>query len=234
MQSPQGDGGDGRDSLVISGGSGVTHIEFGADSFTNIESISVNNHFATDPTQKPSYELVLHNGNVAAGGTLIVNGSSIAGADQFVDIDGSGVHDGNLILLGGAGNDTLIDGDGADLLFGAGGADDLRGGAGADTFRYDSTSDSTQSATDEIAGFLSGTDRIDLSRVDANATAAGDQAFHWIGAAAFSGAAGELRAYENGGIWFVEGDTTGDGVADLVISIIPQSGAPLVYEDCLF
>ncbi|HYD37062.1 MAG TPA: hypothetical protein VEA60_05580, partial [Allosphingosinicella sp.] len=122
------DGGGGRDSLVISAGSGVTHIEFAADALTSIESISLNNFFASDPSQTPSYELVLHNGNVAPGGTLIVNGSSIAGAGQFVDIDGSGVQDGNLSLFSGAGSDILIGGGGADLLFAAGGADTLTGG----------------------------------------------------------------------------------------------------------
>jgi Ca2+-binding RTX toxin-like protein len=231
------DGGGGRDSLVISAGSGVTRIEFAADALTNIESISVNNLFATDPSQKPSYDLVLHNGNVAPGGTLIVNGSSIAGATQFVNVDGSGVHDGNLILFSGAGNDTLIGGDGADLLFAAAGADDLTGGAGADTFRYDSAADSTSSLTDQILDFQSGTDKIDLSRIDANSAAAGNQAFSWIGSNAFTGtgaaSAGELRAFQSGGIWVVEGDTDGNGIADLVIEVTTQGAGSLGQADFL-
>jgi Ca2+-binding RTX toxin-like protein len=227
------DGGAGRDSLVISGGSGVTRIEFGADSFTGIESISLNNRFATDPTQKPSYELVLHNGNVAPGATLIVNASSIATAGQFVNVDGSAVRDGNLILFSGAGDDVLTGGAGGDILFAAAGADDLAGGAGADTFRYDLVSDSTAAATDGILDFQSGTDRIDLSRIDANSNSAGNQAFSWIGSSAFDGAAGQLRAFQSGGNWIVEGDTDGDGDADLVISVTTQGAAPLVLGDFL-
>ena len=221
------DGGDGRDALVISGGSGMTRIEFAADALTSIESISLNNRFATDPTQKPSYELVLNNGNVAAGGTLIVNGSSVPGGQQVI-IDGRGVHDGNLILFAGGGHDVLTGGDGADLIVGGAGADSLTGGAGADTFRYDATSDSVGLA-DLIGDFQSGVDRIDLSRIDANANSDGNQAFSWIGSNAFSGVAGELRSYEADGYRWVAGDTDGDGDGDLVIVL--QPGAPLAAGD---
>jgi Ca2+-binding RTX toxin-like protein len=224
------DGGGGRDALVISGGNGITHIEFAADSITSIESISLNKRFATDPSQKPSYDLILHNGNVAPGGTLIVNGSSIPGG-QVVGIDGRAVHDGNLILFGGGGHDTLFGGLGADLMIGGAGADGLTGGAGADTFRYDSASDSVAGLSDLIGDFVSGTDKFDLTRVDANANAAGDQAFTWIGSNAFSGTAGELRSFEQGGYRWVEGDTDGDGDGDLVIAL--QPGAPLVQTDFL-
>jgi Ca2+-binding RTX toxin-like protein len=223
------DGGAGRDSLVISAGSGLTHIEFVADSFTSIESISVNNRYATDPSQHPSYELVLHNGNVAPGATLIVNGSSIP-AGQSVNFDGHAVHDGNLILFGGGGHDVLTGGDGADPIIGGGGQDSLTGAAGADTFRYDSVSDSPAGATDLIGDFLSGTDKVDLSRIDANSLVVGDQAFSWIGASAFSGAAGELRVRDDGGYRYVEGDTNGDGQADFAIAFYAVA-APQVQDD---
>ena len=36
-----------------------------------------NARVTTDPSQKPSYELVLSNGNVAPGETLILNGISL-------------------------------------------------------------------------------------------------------------------------------------------------------------
>jgi Ca2+-binding RTX toxin-like protein len=229
------DGGAGRDALVISAGSGLTRIEFGADSLANIESISLNNRYATDPSQKPSYELVLHNGNVAPGGTLIVNGSSIP-AGQLVNIDGRGVHDGNLILFGGGGHDTLFGGDGNDTLLGGGGADGLTGGAGADTFRYDAASDSSGGLHDLIGDFQTGVDKIDLSRIDANTHAAGDQAFSWIGSNAFSGtgaaSAGELRVFDDNGRQRIEGDTNGDGLADLVI-VLQIGTAPIAQGDFL-
>jgi len=230
------DGGAGRDALVISGGNGLTHIEFGATSLTNIESISLNNHLASDPTTKPSYELVLDNGNVTPGGTLILNGNSLTDPSQTMSFDGHAVTGGSLNLFAGAGNDTLIGGAGADLLYGAGGRDVLTGGAGADLFQYRSTSDSTAAGTDSILDFQSGVDKIDLHFIDADTAAAGDQAFHWIGSTAFTGAgaasAGELRAFENAGNWFVEGDTDGNGVADLVIQLTAPA-APVVQGDFL-
>jgi Ca2+-binding RTX toxin-like protein len=221
------DGGDGRDSLVISAGSGITHIEFAADALTSIESISLNKKFATDPSQKPSYELVLDNGNVAAGATLIVNGASLADPTQFVSVDGSAVHDGNLRIFGGAGNDTLIGGDGADTLIGGALLDTLTGGAGADSFRYDATSESVGATADLILDFQTGTDKIDLTRIDARTTAGGNQAFTWIGSNAFSGVAGELRLFQDNGQWRVEGDTDGDTTADFAILFQTGTTAPV-------
>jgi Ca2+-binding RTX toxin-like protein len=218
------DGGGGRDAVVISSGSGLNRFAFAESSFTNIESITLNARFATDPGQKPSYELVLSDGNVTPGGNLIVNGSSLADPSQVLGVDGSLVRSGSLSLLGGAGNDTLTGGSGADMIMAGGGRDRLAGGSGADTFRYDSASDSTAAAPDSILDFLPGSDRIDLGRIDADTGTAGDQAFRWIGAEAFSGLAGELRASQDGGIWLVEGDTNGDGSADFAISLAVQGG----------
>ncbi|MEA3054198.1 MAG: hypothetical protein QOG72_3101 [Sphingomonadales bacterium] len=225
------DGGAGRDALIISSGSGINHFDFGATALTSIESISLNNRYTTDPTQKPSYELVLANGNVAAGATLIVNGSSLADPGQTVSVDGSAVQGGNLTLFGGFGNDILIGGDGADLFQGGEGVDVLTGGAGADTFRYAGQYDSTSQLPDRILDFASGVDKIDLSRIDADLFTAGDQAFHWIGSGAFTAggaaSAGELRAWQFNGSWYVEGDMDGNGSADLVIQLTIPVAPPL-------
>ncbi|HEX8239873.1 MAG TPA: M10 family metallopeptidase C-terminal domain-containing protein, partial [Allosphingosinicella sp.] len=104
-------------------------------------------------------------------------------------------------------------------------ADILTGGGGADSFRYKLVTDSSASATDHILDFTSGTDKIDLSRIDANSGLAGDQAFSWIGSDAFTNVAGQLRAYQSGNDWFVEGDVNGDGAADLVIQVSVTGGA---------
>ncbi|MGC9420885.1 MAG: M10 family metallopeptidase C-terminal domain-containing protein, partial [Rhodovulum sp.] len=60
-----------------------------------------------------------------------------------------------------------------------------------------------------------GTDLIDLSAVDANANTVGDDAFVFIGTAAFSGTEGELRVEERFNSRWVLGDVDGDGIADL-------------------
>jgi Ca2+-binding RTX toxin-like protein len=228
------DGGGGRDALVISAGSGLTHIEFAADALTSIESISLNKQFASDPTQKPSYELVLNNGNVAPGGTLIVNGFSLVDPTQTVSIDGSGVRDGNLFLLGGAGNDTLIGGDGADILYGAGRLDHLTGGGGADTFQFRATSDSTMAESDYIFDFEAGLDKIDLHFIDADTTQAGDQAFTFIGSAQFGNHAGELRIVDMGqNQWVVMGDTDGDAMPEFWLGVTRNEATPMVATDFL-
>ncbi len=54
-----------------------------------------------------------------------------------------------------------------------------------------------------------------LLYIDANTGVSGDQAFHFVGAAAFSGHAGELR-FEGG---VVSGDVNGDGHADFEIGV---------------
>lgn len=74
---------------------------------------------------------------------------------------------------------------------------------------------------DVITDFEAGIDTIRLAGIDANILLNGDQAFAFIGSAAFSQTAGELR-YANG---FVRGDVDGDGAADFVIEL---SGAPVL------
>ena len=227
------DGGGGGDAVVISAPTGLNHFSFGASSLTNIESILLNNLYSTDPSQKPSYDIVLHNGSFAASGTLVVNGSAIP-AGQRIQVDGQAVT-GKLILFGSGGNDTLSGGGGADTIVGGARTDNLAGRGGADVFRYDSASDSTAASWDLIGDFQVGVDKIDLSRIDADTTVAGDQAFHWIGASAFSGDAGELRVFDAGNFrWRVEGDINGDGTADLVIMLTHQGAILPGQGDFLF
>ena len=96
------------------------------------------------------------------------------------------------LLKGGVGNDVLIGGRDDDLLLGGAGHDVLTGSQGADTFIFTKLSDSRPDATrDRISDFHSGVDKIDLSVIDAEATAAGNQAFDYIDTAAFS-AAGQV------------------------------------------
>jgi len=168
---------------------------------------------------------------------LIVNGSSLAGPGQTISVDGSAVELGNLALFGGAGDDALTGGASADRLHGAGGQDDLTGGGGADIFQYRAAAESISDAPDGIDDFEPGLDLVDLRLIDANTLVEGDQAFSWIGAEAFGGdgaaSAGQLRAYRDGATWFVEGDTDGDGIADLVIVLTLPFDAELSHGDFL-
>ena len=120
-------------------------------------------------------------------------------------------------LKGGGGNDSLSGLDGNDVLEGAGGKDNMTGGTGADSFRFLATSDSAVGNADELLDFVSGTDRIDLSLIDANSNVPGDQQFAYIGTGAFTSAAGQLRSQAFGSTTHIFGDINGDGVADFEI-----------------
>ena len=103
----------------------------------------------------------------------------------------------NDVLNGQDGADILRGGAGPDILRGGAGYDQLTGGAGADRFVFASAAEigngTTPSSRDVIADFTPGEDRIDLSGIDANASARGDQAFTLLpGGAAFT-AAGQLH-----------------------------------------
>ena len=129
---------------------------------------------------------------------------------------------GNDKLEGGAGEDELFGGLGKDILNGEMGADRPTGGAGADRFEFRSASYSTPTASgrDLILDFNRGQgDKVDLNKMDANSTIANDQAFSFIGKAAFSGNAGELRYGITGETTTVSGDVNGDGVADFRVSL---------------
>jgi Ca2+-binding RTX toxin-like protein len=124
--------------------------------------------------------------------------------------------DGRDLLSGDGAGDTLNAGAGNDTLIGGGGNDAMDGGAGADLFVYEAVSDS---GGDVITGYQAGADRIDLSAIDSRIGSPADNAFSFIGSAAFSGP-GQLRSFQSGGNTFVQGDVNADGVADFSIQLI--------------
>lgn len=122
-------------------------------------------------------------------------------------------------IYGFAGKDYLYGGSGNDVMNGGLGADTLFGGTGADLFRFEDA-DLQDAARDRIGDFNhSERDRIDLRGIDANTETSADDSFTFIGSAAFSGQAGELRFEHKGSLTLVFGDTDGDGLADLKIRI---------------
>ncbi len=160
-----------------------------------------------------------------------------AGEDRISSIEnltGSAFNDkltGNMfgnVLSGGTGSDQLSGGAGSDRLIGGAARDLLTGGTGADTFRFGNGDFGgfTSSTCDRILDFSRAEgDRIDLSAVDAN-TMNGignpNDAFTFI-TGAFGKVAGQLRAMTTAGVTLLQGDTNGDGVADVCIRF---EGAP--------
>ena len=76
------------------------------------------------------------------------------------------------------------------------------------------------SGRDTIFDFSgTGGDRIDLSAIDANTAAFGDQAFTYLGTSAFTGKAGEVRYVKGASDTYVYGDVNGDAKADFAVHL---------------
>jgi Ca2+-binding RTX toxin-like protein len=235
------DGGGGYDVVYLRGDYTLDFNAAGFETaFTNVESLAIltsaNSEFAGGGDGDFDYTITWADGLLAAGATFTVNASRLQAHETFV-FDGSKETDGVLRVFGGASADTLTGGGSSTQLHGGGGADVLNGGAGTDLFRYSNVADSNAASTDTVHGFVAGTDKIDVGRVDAKASTADlNEAFIFIGSNAFSAAGpnapGQLRTYNvSGDLWRVEGDVNGDGVADLVIDVHVEAGQPLTAGD---
>jgi serralysin len=123
-------------------------------------------------------------------------------------------------ITGGRGADGLAGNGGNDVLYGGSWGDHLYGGAGADTFLFKAGSESAGSSYDTIFDFFASEgDRIDLSAIDANIFSGGDQAFSFVGTAAFSGNSGELRFVLLSSDTYIYADVDGDKIADLKVRL---------------
>jgi Ca2+-binding RTX toxin-like protein len=125
----------------------------------------------------------------------------------------------NDTLLGGIGNDRLLGSYGSDDLHGGAGYDVMTGGMGYDAFNFDAITDSVPGSwRDRITDFQEDVDFIDLSRIDANVFAAGNQAFQFIGTAAFY-AAGQVNYYLSAGDTIISANTDNDAAAEFQIAL---------------
>jgi serralysin len=129
--------------------------------------------------------------------------------------------------------ENAIGGSGADSLIANQAANALRGNGGADTFKWmEGGSAGTGALADTILDFVRGSDRIDLSGVDAIAATSADDAFTFIGTSAFHNVAGELRYQVEGGDVRVQADPDGNGIADM--EIILDNTTILASSDFIF
>jgi Ca2+-binding RTX toxin-like protein len=120
------------------------------------------------------------------------------------------------VLTGSSSGNVLIGLDGNDVLYGGNGGDTLIGGSGADRFVFTVLANSSPAIPDTIVDFTHGVDLIDLSAIDANTSAGGDQAFAFAGQNA-NAVAHAIIWYETGGNTVVQVDVNGNTIADLAI-----------------
>ncbi|HEY2758885.1 MAG TPA: calcium-binding protein [Pseudolabrys sp.] len=207
-------GSDGNDTLagghgadVLSGGNGIDTADYSASA----SAVTVNLSSGTGSGGDAQGDKLSSIENVT-GSAFDDHITGNAGANQLAG--GTG----NDTLDGGAGNDHLNGGGnfGSDILIGGAGTDVLTGGNGSDTFVFKAVTDSTPGHEDQITDFSNvELDHINLAGIDANTQVGGDQAFGYIGGAAFSDRAGQLRYADH----FLEGDVNGDGTADFRVHV---------------
>jgi Ca2+-binding RTX toxin-like protein len=200
-------GGPGGDTM--SGGGGVDTVSY-AGSATGV-TVDLNRSAQRGPG---AFGDVLSGFENVAGSSHgdVLRGDALANV-----LSGGAGHD----RIGGrAGNDVLRGGSGNDLLLGQSGADILEGGAGRDLFRWHSVSESLASPgeADLVMDFRRSSDWLDLTQVDANAARPGNQAFAFVGLAAFT-AAGQVRYAVEGSETHVFLNVDGDLEAEGMIRV---------------
>jgi Ca2+-binding RTX toxin-like protein len=216
-------GGDGSDTLVggqgadvLSGGKGIDTADYSG----SLSGVTVNLLPGRGSGGDAQGDKLVSIENVT-GSAFNDHITGDAGANQLSGGSGDDT------LNGGAGDDHLIGGGngGSDILIGGTGADILTGGDGNDTFVFKSIQDSLPGHEDHITDFSNlELDQINLAGIDANTHVAGDQAFGFIGSAAFSDVAGQLRYADHE----LQGDVNGDGVADFQVHV---NAASLQHSD---
>ena len=133
-------------------------------------------------------------------------------------------------MFGGAGNDTLMGNNGFDILVGGNGTDQMTGGGDADVFLFNRPLEMSNADPDYITDFVQGDDLIDLSAIDANrVNSLSNDAFLFIGTAAFSNVAGQLRYEFLSGGTYIRMDLNGDGTSDY--SIRTAGNVSLIASD---
>lgn len=160
--------------------------------------------------------------------------TALGGNDRILayegdDIIGGGVGndtvfggDGDDWIRGGAGDDNLLGSGDNDTLTGGLGVDRLTGGLDADRFVFLRQTDSgaTIPTADIILDFTPGEDVIDLAAIDARTNnALPNDDFTFIGAAAFTNVAGQLRYVAAGAFTNLQMDVDGNGTVDILIRL---------------
>jgi Ca2+-binding RTX toxin-like protein len=203
-------GGAGNDTYYINGGTDTVVESFGGGADSVISSLAS----YTLPNWVENLKLEL-SAATGLGNSLANQIEGNASANALAGLGGADV------ITGLGGDDTILGGNGDDELNGGDGADELTGGGDDDRFVFDSVAAIGSGATrDVITDFESTTedDVIDLSAIDAIAGGS-DDAFSFIGTAAFSASAGELRYFSLWGDVYIQGDDDGDGLADFTLEL---------------
>jgi Ca2+-binding RTX toxin-like protein len=204
-------GGDGDDQILDARGADTID---GGDGFDNFAA-----NFAGQ------VEIVISDSqivNVTGGETKSISNIEVISFSQrlsgnFNDIFNAAAASITVQLFGGAGNDVLTGGSAADIIEGDSGNDTVAGGLGADQFDFDFLEE-VDPVGDFITDFEPG-DFVDLRGFTIAPPFGSGLPLSWLGTGAFTNAAGQVRYEASGGQTFIQLDSTGDGVADHLITL---------------
>ncbi|MAP95765.1 MAG: hypothetical protein CMK07_12515 [Ponticaulis sp.] len=228
------DGGDDSDTLILSGNADIS----GTFNITSVETFNDSLGFSLTISaglMEASFDIIENWGVIRhsdAGGTSNFTGKTDlaqggdfqggTGDDTFI-LDPLSTFDSELlggdgadVLHGNAGDNDLFGQNGIDALFGGDGDDTLNGGADADTLTGGTGDDSFVM----LSGDANGDTITDFTICDFITT----NYASFIGTAAFSGLAGELRYAHSGGNTVLSADTDGDMIADESITLTGEHG----------
>ena len=192
---------------------GTAIHRFGAEDFTLINRglVKSSNGVAFDGTTSSAIQTIINSGKFV-GSIYFGSGDDVYRSGRNGDVTAN--------VFGAGGEDRMIGGRKADWFWGEEDRDTLTGGAGRDRFAFDGPTHSIAEpwGRDRITDFQRGEDRIFLG-LDAAQSTGLNEDFTFLGRAAFSGDESELRYRYEGRKTIVEGDTDGDGFADLAIEL---------------
>jgi serralysin len=236
-------GNSGNDLIYASGGADILYGDLGNDTIYGQDGDDTvyGGRSLDDPTDGADriYGDAGNDQVWAGGGDDIVYG----GAGNEIHLSGQSGNDtlygdaGTDYVAGGSGNDTLYGGTENDRLSGTDGLDRLFGQGGTDTFDYDAVSHSgLGSSLRDVVGDFTGvggttrTEVIDLSTIDANTSASGNQAFTFRGTSAFS-APGQIRVQASGtSDTLIQANVTGTSGAEMEIVVTDGSVLPTAWN----
>ena len=191
-------------------------VSFAAGETSRTITVAVAGDTAGEAALNESFALALGN---ASPGVAILAGTAVG---VILDDDR---------IIGTAGDDTLVGTAGPDVFLIGSGQDSITGGAGTDLFLFQPAALSAGSAATFLDFAPASGERLDLSRIDAIAGTLANDAFTFIGAAAFSGAPGELRWEDQGAVRAILGNLEGTAAPEFTLFLAlpgPVSGDWLV------
>ncbi len=216
------DGGTGTDKLTGGTGDDVYYVDVSADKVIE----------AVDGGRDTVYAITTRTLSANVEVLAFLNAAAVTGTGN--DLDNEIYAGGGASKLNGkAGEDYIVGGVAKDTINGGVGGDYVFGQGGADLFVFADVTEFGTATWDAIGDFSHAQkDKIDLRAIDPDSLAAGDQAFSFVGTAAFTtDARFQVRYDTSGGNTTVQIDANHDRVADY--SVILYGVAGLVASDFL-